>query len=57
MSKKPKHLKRCPGCGSRDFNQDLELEGDEVHEYASCDECGKSWTQIYEFADSEIDEA
>lgn len=56
MSKKPKHLKRCPGCGSRDFNQELDVEGEEVHESCSCDECGKNWTQVYAFVENEVED-
>lgn len=49
--KRGRYPKNCIYCGERDFEQEYEDDGEEVHERRTCNQCGRAWTLVYEFVE------
>lgn len=42
---------KCPYCGSEDITgESFEAQGEECSQEISCNECGKSWVDIYKLS-------
>jgi DNA-directed RNA polymerase subunit M/transcription elongation factor TFIIS len=48
--------KKCPDCNGAIFNEQTLYHDDCLELIVFCDDCGKTWSEVYKFIKNEVEE-